>query len=250
MKKLVAMLLVLMMALAFAACGNSNDGGESKKGGKNNENPQEGNLTPYTKKAFSEAEIGSYVFFGSYEQDNDTSNGKEDIEWLVLAREDDRILVISRYGLDCQQYNTAETSVTWETCSLRKWLNGTFLNEAFSKSERAMIPCVTVKADKVPHYDTDPGNDTTDQIFLLSITEAFEYFSLISDMQCRGTAYCYAKKPHKGVDGNCCWWWLRSPGGKPEKAASVGGNALNEWGGPVNDGAHAIRPALWIYLET
>ena len=32
-------------------------------------------------------QIGDYITFGSYEQDNDISNGKEDIEWLVLDRE-------------------------------------------------------------------------------------------------------------------------------------------------------------------
>ena len=76
----------------------------------------------------SRAKIGSHVVFGKYEQDDDASNGKEPIEWIVLAKEKDRALLISKYGLAAQQYNTEWTDETWETCSLRKWLNETFLN--------------------------------------------------------------------------------------------------------------------------
>ena len=64
-------------------------------------------------KAARAADVGDIITFGSYEQDNNTLNGKENIEWLVLAKEDDRILVTSKYALDCQQYNTEYTGVTW-----------------------------------------------------------------------------------------------------------------------------------------
>ena len=84
-------------------------------------------------------EEGKYITFGSYEQDNNTSNDKENIEWLVLDVLGDEAIVISKYALDCQQYNTSFTDVTWETCSLRKWLNETFLNAAFSSTEQNSI---------------------------------------------------------------------------------------------------------------
>ena len=102
------------------------------------------------------ANVGDIVYFGTYEQDNDTTNGKEDIEWLVLAKKGNRILVISDKALDRQPYNSSRTRVTWETCTFRKWLNNDFINAAFSDDENAMIPTVTVSADKNPEYDTDP----------------------------------------------------------------------------------------------
>lgn len=74
--------------------------------------------------------------FGKYEQDNNTSNGKEKIEWLVLEVKDGKALVISKYALDCKPYNTSSTNVTWETCSLRNWLNNDFINSAFSATEK------------------------------------------------------------------------------------------------------------------
>lgn len=192
--------------------------------------------------------VGSNVIFGTYEQDNNSANGKEDIEWIVLAKEDDRILVISRDALDCQQYNTAYKTVTWETCSLRKWLNGTFLNAAFSEDERAMIPSVTVSADENPYFYTEPGNSTIDQIFLLSITEVKKYFSSYSELQCQGTAYCYAQGECKASN---CIWWLRSPGSNSYRAAAIAGDGSIRGGGAgFNRRDCAVRPALWINIES
>lgn len=135
------------------------------------------------------ANVGDIIVFGTYEQDNDTSNGKENIEWLVLAKENNRILVISDKALDCHPYNSSRTIVTWETCTLRKWLNNDFINAAFYAEERAKIPTVTVSADKNPEYDTNPGNATKDRVFLLSIVEAEKYFTSAEARECILTEY-------------------------------------------------------------
>ena len=74
---------------------------------------------------------------------------------------------------------------------MRKWLNGTFISNAFSSDEQNMIQSTTVTADKNPSYSTSPGNNTTDKVFLLSITEVNQYFSSNSARECQGTAYCY-----------------------------------------------------------
>ena len=199
-------------------------------------------------KELKEASIGDYVLFGSYEQDNDTSNGKEDIEWLILDKEDDRILVISRYALDWQPYDTTFRKITWETCSLREWMNGTFLNEAFTEQERSRVPSVTVSADKNPDYITAAGNDTTDQVFLLSITEANKYFSLNEERQCTAIAYAFAQGANK-VSNDNCWWWLRSPGYLSNYAAGVFGNGGISRGGNYVTDSHGVRPTLWIDLS-
>ena len=196
----------------------------------------------------SNANVGSTVFFGSYEKDNDTANGKEDIEWIVLAKEGNKVLVISKYALDCQKYNSTYTEVKWETCSLRKWLNGTFLNTAFSSVEQNSIISSTVTADKNPSYSTSPGKNTTDKVFLLSITEVNKYFSSDNARQCQGTAYCYAQGAYKGSNGNC-WWWLRSPGCYSNYAARVRDDGSVYDSGSSVDRSHvAVRPALWINL--
>ena len=193
--------------------------------------------------------IGNTVRFGTYEQDNNTANGKEAIEWVVLATEGDRSLLISKYALDCQQYNKYYTSVTWETSTPRKWLNDTFLNAAFSAEEKAIIPTVTVSADKNPGYSTSPGNSTMDQVFLLSITEVNKYFMSDNARRCQGTAYCYAQGAYKNYYG-FCQWWLRSPGYNSTHAAHVcGDGSVNASGDNVGNGIAAVRPALWITLD-
>lgn len=190
--------------------------------------------------------VGDTYKFGSYEQDNKTSNGKEEIEWIVLDKDGISFLLISKYALDCQQYTASKTNITWEACLLRTWLNETFLNAAFSESERAKISTVTVSADKNPKYSTSPGNSTADKVFLLSITEANRYFGSNSTRQCKGTAYCYAQGAYR--NGGCCWW-LRSPGYVSYAAAVVLHDGyLFEAGHRVNYDEVAVRPALWINL--
>ena len=77
--------------------------------------------------------------FGHYEQDNDTSNGPEEIEWRVLAAEGSRVLVISEYALDVKKYNAGSVGITWENCTLREWLNGEFFQTAFNSGEQGIL---------------------------------------------------------------------------------------------------------------
>lgn len=196
------------------------------------------------------AEVGSNVYFGSYEQDDNTSNGKEKIEWTVLKKEDNKILVISKYGLDSRSYNEEHESITWEDCSLRKWLNDSFIIEAFISKEVEKILTTTVKADPNPKYDTNTGNDTQDQVFLLSINEAEKYLSSDSARQCEATAYAKTKGAYtNNYNGNCSWW-LRSPGYDVYYANCVYGSGNIDYGGFIVDHrTTAVRPALWISLE-
>ena len=198
--------------------------------------------------------VGQTITFGSYEQDNNTSNGKEAIEWIVLDIQDGKALVISKYALDCKKYNETYTDVTWETCTLRTWLNNDFLNSAFSESEKSKIPTVPVSADANPSYSTNPGNATQDQIFLLSITEANKYFDSNSERECQPTAYAKAQgvwTSSSGTYAGNCWWWLRSPGNLQTYAAVVRYDGyVRDYGNGVYGSDDAVRPALWIDLES
>ena len=194
--------------------------------------------------------VGNYIKFGAYEQDNNTSNGKEDVEWLVLEVKDGKALVISKYALDYKQYNTSNADVTWETCTLRKWLNNDFLGSAFSADQKAMIPTITVSADKNPEYSINPGNATQDQVFLLSITEANKYFSSDSARQCEPTDFAVTNGAWESNSGNCAWW-LRSPGSHQTLAADVTHDgSVNYIGYNVYYFYDAVRPALWIDLNS
>ena len=207
----------------------------------------------YEKILLDRAKVGDYVFFGIYEQDNDSSNGKEDIEWLVLAKNGNKTLVISKYALDCQQYNTSDTDVEWESCSLRKWLNGTFASSAFTSDEQRMIQNATVTAGENPSYSTSPGDNTTDKVFLLSIEEAEKYFATDESRKCSPTAYAEAQGADTSSEATC-YWWLRSPGGEQYNAAYVSTDGSVNYYGNIVYSVHyyiavvAARPAMWIEL--
>ena len=184
------------------------------------------------------------IAFGRYPQASKNENAL--IEWLVLKNDGSKALLISKYALDCQRYNTSGTDVTWETCTLRRWLNGSFISSAFSAEEQKQILHTTVTVDRSP-YRTNPGNNTKDRVFLLSIAEAQKYFGSKSVRQCQGTVYCFAQGAYKVGDGYCLWR-LRSPGSSGCTAYVYNDGSINEYGYPVDEGTIAVRPALWIDL--
>ena len=199
----------------------------------------------------SDVSVGDYIPFGAYEQDNNAENGREPVEWKVLAKEDERILVISRYALDCRQYNARSETMTWEACSLRSWLNEEFLNSAFSAEEQKRILSAAVEADRNPNNGVSPGSSTEDRVFLLSITEAFRYFGASSARMCEPTAYAAAQgagaERHSAGNSGQCSWWLRTPGVNAKRAAFVNSSGAVDFDGiSVNNMIFAVRPALWI----
>lgn len=114
-----------------------------------------------------------------------------------------------------------------------------------------MISSVTVKADRNPGYDMDPGNDTQDQVFLLSISEANRYFESDSQRQCRPSPYAVAQYAYVNDASGYCCWWLRSPGEDHAFASDVKDEGyVNESGYCIINGLDVVRPALWIELES
>ena len=154
------------------------------------------------------------VLFGSYEQDGDAANGKEPIEWLVLARDGDKALLLSKYALDHQSfmpfYEPVTEPFTWESCSLRQWLNSTFLNAAFSAEEQRRLLTTTV----------------TDY-----------------------TAYALSEDPWAGnatAPAPAIWWLRTTDGGNhPDSVYTRGG---------VGEGARSyegeyVRPVIWVDMS-
>jgi len=87
---------------------------------------------------FACVEIGDVITFGSYEQDNNTQNGKEPIEWFVIDVSSKTVTLYSKYCLDAQPFNT-NTKSSWENTTLYKWLNSSFRLTAFSSKEKRLL---------------------------------------------------------------------------------------------------------------
>lgn len=193
--------------------------------------------------------IGETILFGAYKQD-EKSNEKKAIKWIVLDRKEDKLLLISKYALDCKPYHIRKESTTWEKCSLRAWLNSNFISDAFDAKELNRIVETKVTADMNPQYYTDAGNDTKDKVFLLSINEAQMYFKSNESRLCKATGYAVYKNARVNGDGNC-WWWLRSPGYNGNIASVVLDDGfINDSGYYAVSDNYAIRPALWITLKS
>ena len=210
--------------------------------------------------------VGSTVRFGRYEQDNNPNNGEEPIEWIVLDYDggNHRVLLRSRFGLDVGQYNAEHRSVTWESCSLRTWLNSDFLNRAFTAEEQSAILTTTVDNSSGQHYrswQSVGGYDTEDRVFLLSYAEAHRYLEITYDDRLNTSArvsptdYALAQgaytspgnRTSEGVSAG--WWWLRSPGFNQDNGAIVSsGGSLSYHN--VNDDNGMICPVLWLDLES
>ena len=197
--------------------------------------------------------VGDHVYFGHYEQDGNRANGPEKIEWIVLGKRNGCSLLISKYGLDCKPFHKENVPVTWEKSDLRTWLNSYFYKAAFTKKERDRILEAAVPADKDLQFTTDPGNDTVDKVFLLSITESIKFFAGDKARECRATPYARAQGAEIGDEaGNSnSWWWLRSPSKNEAKASFVTyGGDIFFLGHDVHCAHLAVRPALWLRLPT
>ena len=202
--------------------------------------------------------VGNVVFFGNYRQDRNAAGNPEAIEWLVVDVRDGKSLLLSRYALDAKAYNKEFKNVTWETCTLRSWLNEAFLETAFSEKERSAVLLTEVDnsaAQGFRNWNTDGGNNTQDKIFLLSFAEASRYLGVLCDnrinlnAQAWPTAYALKKGAYT-VSGNlpAVWWWLRSPGYGGYNAATVN-NAGSLGNLNVSYDHSCVRPAFWLDLD-
>ena len=138
------------------------------------------------------ASKGDIVTFGSFEQDNDPSNGAEALDWIVLKQDSDSLLLISKYILYCASVHKAPNNITWETCQLRSELNSSFYTTAFNEREQSLLLDTNVTADPNPRFHSNAGNDTVDKVWLLSAKEADEYFPTQDSKKAEPTKYAQA----------------------------------------------------------
>lgn len=206
----------------------------------------------------STANVGDIVKFGKYEQDNNTENGKEDIEWLVIAKEEGRILVISEKVLDYRPYNPTGEDTTWEDCTLRIWINRIFFKEALNAKERTLIQSTTGSADWNPEYPNSyPGKATTDKVFLLSINETKKYFGSDEARKCAITDYAITQSGYDHFQvGDTCSWWLRTIGqdshyllARTDYTTSVNSDGSVDYFGTNVELSEGVRPAMWIDIS-
>lgn len=204
------------------------------------------------------------VYFGRYWQSDTNGDGKADqndemkaIKWRVLSVNGEDAFLLADQNLEVLPYNNELIDVTWETCTLRTWLNETFCNTAFTTEEQEAIKNTTVINDDNPEYGTEGGADTTDKVYLLSISEASNTAygfceEIRTDSKTRvstNTAYVAGIKGMNAA-GEGDYWWFRSPGYNSKNVVNASENGYGNFGGAVTRNSFAVRPVLHLTVSS
>ena len=191
--------------------------------------------------------VGETFTFGTYQQEKGAWAEKKPIEWQVLKKEAERILVISKYGLEPRPYSMEIKNGVWENSDIRKWLNHSFYEEAFNEEEKKKIRQTFVKARGNTGTGQNFGHDTKDKIFLLDIEEAEKLFLSEEERQCKPTEYAVKQRAYVNSYNGNCWWWLRSPVTNDGYTAIVNNNgSVSQTGVLLYDEHSVARPAMWL----
>ena len=231
-KKFILSVLSAVLFLSLASCGDEPE------------------------KVMKVPEVGDVITFGAYEQDNDESNGKEPLEWRVLAKDEEKVLLLTDKVIDCIPFNTEmQEFITWEDSSLRAWLDKEFTASAFSEDEASKILETSNENDEISDFRIPAQENTTDRVFLLSIRETTEYlgteeYASIADENCVAfpTEYAIAKDIEVRKDGAVMWWLRESTAGEPAAACDDLGKRFHN-GRPMDYTRTGIRPAMWIKIK-
>lgn len=204
-----------------------------------------------------------YVEFGSFRQENDYA---DPIEWIILEMQNDKCLLVSRYGLDTHNFANSGLEInTWENSGIRSWLNTYFYDTAFSIEERNSILLVENTTPPVDwqevaqkdgftlnpgSYTTIETNNTWDSIFLLSSQEIDRYMSEDDSLlYCQATTHAVINKCRLGENGyRSADWWLRSAGAVASMATFIVNDNGRRSCAQVSEQDLVVRPAIWLNL--
>ena len=190
------------------------------------------------------AQIGDSVLLGTYEQNGDPSDGAEPIEWVVLSRETDRLLLLSRFALDYMPFSQSDGLCTWSDSTLHQWLNGAFYTAAFSKAERTMILPTRLAQGENVLFENDDDRRTTSRVFLLSIAEADDLFRSAETRRCLPTPYAVSHGANAA--DSSVGWWLRTSGYDCSAAARILPEGDVSFIGQPAHFPLAVRPAIFV----
>jgi len=196
------------------------------------------------------------IYFGNYVQSDEDGATPEPIKWRVLSVNGDDAFLLADKNLENIVYNELTETITWETCTLRTWLNGDFFDSAFSDDEQSAVLQTIVVNNNNPQYGTPGGNNTTDNVYLLSLEEAMNPdYGFTSTVAASATRIAedtaYVRKQNSSTNG---YWWLRSPGSTNINGVYAAGvystGFIQMMGYYVSTEVISIRPALHINLQS
>lgn len=171
--------------------------------------------------ALKNAEPGQVVSFGPF-------------TWYVLQTDEEKITLLLEHAekqadLRGRPYNEEMQEVTWETSSLRDWLNTSFITDHFSEEEQAKILTETTVTPDNGSYGTDGGADTQDKVRILYPSEVEAYPDILAKIKMN--------------------IWLLCPGNEPDTAMFMSArHTLMDYGYAVNCTDFYVCPVFTLKL--
>ncbi len=224
------------------------------------------------KEELRNCEEGNTLLFGSFEQDDNLDNGSEMIEWVVLEKNDDTILLISKKSLMIDQYKVFDDEddrqqntrhISFVKSDVYKWLNSEFYESAFDADEKQVIADSEISVDllgkRVEGYTGDIKNPPVEvtegtveegtavvKLFILNEEETLKYFPSDEDRRASLTPYA-ASMLYRDFGENLEFqWWLRTrPNVLTQERVETDGS-INKNAKTVMHEFAGIRPVMFV----
>ncbi len=147
--------------------------------------------------------------------------------WILLEKKDGEARLARKTGLEAAVFHDTDEAVTWETCDLRAYLNGTYLQEEFTEAERQDMAQMSLENPDNEKYKTKGGIATKDYVCIFDTIEYEKYRDIL-----KGKANCLR---------------LRTPGNKPNTTVCTSyQKELILYGIPVDDPGVCVRPVILV----
>ena len=190
----------------------------------------------------------------------------DSIKWTRKKTSSGKAYLITFFAIDAQDYIATQNATSYDhnggkgyannyaLSNIRKWLNDTFYNTAFTDFEKAIIKTTTVdNSGQTTQNDSNQYacDNTEDKLFLISFMESaaasptglFDSSAALRKL----TPTEYTKCQGVEVTSGYCSWYLRSPyysGALQVHIVNNNGDGSNYYAYY----AYGVRPACWIEL--
>ncbi len=175
--------------------------------------------------------VGDIITLGAWYEDGDKTKPKTSIKWVVLEvdSEGKRVYAVSLDILAAMSYGKTDV---WKNSDICAWLNGDFLDEAFSESELKMI-------DKNLYEELDETGDVlsafSSKLALMSQEEKAKYLTDLKYIPADGAG--------------ATQWWLRTAAGEGKIMYIAENGQLATVGEDSKTAVMGVRPVAWFNFD-
>jgi len=210
----ICVAIAIGFTIAFSYISNKNQEKRAK----------EAQIRTITDRNIQTAQIGDIVEYGQLNMDS--TNNLSPVEWIVLDKKDDNVLLVSKLILSSKKFGTASDRISWADSNIKNYLNSDFYNRVFSEYEKLNIKGTILEGD------------LEDNIFILSQDEMEQYLT-------EDTLYLGINRMAVGIS-EMNGYWTRTC----QKNKCVAYNfENNSYETIYPTRAYGIRPAMWIDLS-